>query len=67
MQQNMLQKVQFRKLKKEPFDLIGNKIADKIASVSKSLKKLHSVKMQSKALHSQNEKRQQVFDELRLV
>ena len=76
MQQKLLQKELF-KTAEATGDLIGNKIADNITSVSESPKKLHS-----KEFHSQNndanneievpkeryispEKRQQITDELR--
>ena len=63
-------------------DLIGNKIADKIISVSKKSSKLHSTELHSKELQNNEanneseipneryifpEKRQQIIDELRLV
>ena len=57
-------------------DLIGNKIADKITSISKSPKELHSKKIHSteevnneipKERYMSPEKRQQIIDELRLV
>ena len=57
-------------------DLIGNKIADKITSISKSPKELHSKKIHSteeanneipKERYISPEKRQQIIDELRLV
>ena len=53
-------------------DLVGNKIKDKITSVSKkSSKELHSqnedqIKL-PKERYISPEKRQQIFDELRLV
>ena len=58
-------------------DLIGNKTADKITSISKPLNELHSVELHSKRNENEieipkeryisPEKRQQTFDELRLV
>ena len=62
-------------------DLIDNKIADKITSISKSPKELHSKELHSKELHSKtgenkieipkeryiSPKRKQIIDELRLV
>ena len=70
-----------QKTAKATGDLIGNKIADKIRSISKSLKEFHSLKA-SKEFHSKTdeneieipkeryislEKRQEVIDELRLT
>ena len=54
-------------------DLIGNKIADKITSVSnKSPKELHSqnkdkIEIPKEIYISKKKKRQQIIDELRLV
>ena len=53
-------------------DLVGNKIKDKITSVSKkSSKELHSQNEDQITLPKERyispEKRQQIFDELRLV
>ena len=51
-------------------DLIGNKIADKIASISKSRKELHSNENEieiPKERYISPEQRQQIIDELRLV
>ena len=58
-------------------DLIANQIADKITSVSKSPKKLHSNELHLKSDENEAdvpkgryvspEKRQQIIDELRLV
>ena len=62
-------------------DFIGNKIADKITSISKSPKELRSGELRSKEIHSTEEaynelpkeryifteKRQQIIDGLRLV
>ena len=53
-------------------DLIGNKIADKIISISKSSKELHSKTDENKIeipkeKYISPEKRQQIIDELRLV
>ena len=57
--------------------LIGNKIADKISSISKSTKEFHSKELHwktneneikiSKEKYISLEKRQQIIDELRLV
>ena len=57
--------------------LIGNKIADKITSISKSPNKLHSVELHSKTNENEMEitkeryislvKRGQITDELRLI
>ena len=58
-------------------DLIGNKIADKITSISKSPKEFHSKEFHLKIDENEieipkeryisPEKRQQIIDELRLV
>ena len=53
-------------------DLIGNKIADKITSISKSPNELHSKRDENeieipKERYISPEKRQQIIDELRLV
>ena len=58
-------------------DLIGNKTTDKIASVSKPPKELHSNKLHLKTyenetdipknIYTSPEKRQHIIDELRLV
>ena len=77
MQQKLLQKQQFKKTAEATGDLIGNKIADKITSVSKkkSTKELpnndgaeEDVEITTyKKRYLSPEERQQVFDELRLV
>ena len=55
-------------------DLIGNKIADKIASVSKKSSNLHTQNNEAnneletpKERYISTEKRQQIFDDLRLI
>ena len=49
-------------------DLVGNKIVDKIASVSKSPKELQNYKTEvPKKRYKSPEERQQIIDELRLV
>ena len=60
-----------RKTEESAGDLIGNKITDKITSVTKSSKKLHlqsknDIKI-PKERYISPEERQQVIDELRLV
>ena len=76
MKENLLQKELIQETAEATGDLIDNKIADKLANISKSLKELHS-----KALRSQNEdgleipkerytapeKRHQIIDEFKLV
>ena len=69
-------KIAIQKIAEATGDLIVNKIADKIASVSKSPKKLHSNELYlktdenatdiPKGRYLSPEKRQQIIDELRL-
>ena len=65
-------KREIQKTEKATGDLIGNKIADKITSISKSPKELHSKTNENeieipKERYISPEKRQQIIDKLRLV
>ena len=72
----MLQKEQLKKTAEAIGDLIGNKIADKITSVSKKYpKELHSKDLSSdeanieipKERYISPQERQQIIDDLRLI
>ena len=76
MQSKPLQKEQFKKQLKQLEILIGNKVADKTASVSKkSPKEFHSKELSSneanieipKERYISPQERQQIIDELRLI
>ena len=80
MQYKLFQKEQIQKTAEATGDLIGNKIADKIANSSKKSKNLGSKELNSKELQSKEtnneipkeryispQERQQIIDKLRLI
>ena len=66
----VLQKEQFKKTAEATGDLIGNKIADKITRVSKTLPQNNSGTNEEQILrerHLSPEQRQEIVDHLRLI